>query len=72
MCTCGIAIATQQATPAMQSSACACPIEKPNGRVDTSVATPLRLGAACAAGGRGRSINASSGIVTTQNRPRPR
>ena len=32
MCTCGIDIATQQATPAMQSSACAVRGVRPNGR----------------------------------------
>ena len=34
MCTCGIDIATQQATPAMQSSVCAAFVDRPNGRVD--------------------------------------
>ena len=32
MWTCGIDIATQQATPAMQSSVCAASVDRPNGR----------------------------------------
>ena len=32
MCTCGIDIATQQATPATHSSHCACAVERPKGR----------------------------------------
>ena len=39
MCTCGIDIATQQATPATHSSVCAAPSDRPNGRL---VATPAR------------------------------
>ena len=31
MCTCGMAMATQQATPATHSNACAALIDKPNG-----------------------------------------
>ena len=42
MCTCGIDIATQQATPAMHSSACAAPSERPNGRVASRPAPPRR------------------------------
>ena len=55
MCTCGIAIATQQATPAMQSSVCAAFSDRPNGRVEGTGAPGLAtLVATTAAGGRAR------------------
>ncbi len=73
MCTCGIDIATQQATPATHSSAWAWFRLRPNGRVDGTAALARRAGAAAAtaAGGRCRISEASSGIVTAQKRPRP-
>jgi hypothetical protein len=37
MCTCGIDIATQHASPATHSSACAALSESPNGRFDVCV-----------------------------------
>ncbi len=70
MCTCGIDIATQQATPAMHSSACA--------RAQATGRTAARDGApACGlasarpppAGGRGRIASASSGSVTAHRTP---
>ena len=71
MCTCGIDIATQQATPATQSRAWAWFRLRPNGRVDGAALLARRAGAATAAGGRGRSSMASSGIVTAQKMPSP-
>ena len=44
MCTCGIAIATQHAVPATQSSAWAWPRPRPNGRLP-GTGPPLRVGA---------------------------
>ena len=72
MCTCGIDIATQQATPATQSSACAAFIDRPNGRSD-GVAGAGAAGATAtsAGGGRGACSSASSGIVRAQKMPMP-
>ncbi len=50
MCTCGIAIATQQATPATHSSSCAWFIEKPKGRSEGCAEDPPRVTPATAAG----------------------
>ena len=59
MWTCGIDIATQQATPAMQSSVCALFIDRPNGRVRRAGAAGAVRGMPAArrrrAGGRGRA-----------------
>ena len=72
MCTCGIDIATQQATPAMQSSVCAAFIDRPNGRVDGTGA-PARTGACdgASAGGRARMKSASAAIVRAEKMPMP-
>jgi hypothetical protein len=64
MCTCGIDIATQQATPATHSSACAWFIEKPKGRSEGCADAPPRVTPATAAGGRARSASASTGMAT--------
>ena len=81
MCTCGIDMATQQATPATHSSACSAAGEKPSGRSDTEAATgaPEACGGTsdagvmdrAADGGRGRSTNASGSIATRQKMPTP-
>ncbi len=55
MCTCGIDIATQQATPATQSSAWAAFIDRPNGRCASACRRRARPStAAASAGGRAR------------------
>jgi len=60
MCTCGIAIATQQATPATHNSVCAWVRPRPKGRVDGVMPLARAAGdAATAVGGRGRIINAN-------------
>ena len=70
MCTCGIDIATQQATPAMHSSDLQrCRRERHSGLPARAAGVPAP--APCSAGGRRRSISASGSIVTTQNTPMP-
>ncbi len=72
MWTCGIAIATQQATPATDSSACAPFIDRPNGRVDGCGAPALSaLDSATSAGGRPRMKSASDAITIAVKMPRP-
>ena len=41
MCTCGMAMATQQATPATHSAPCACARLRPKGRSDGVAACPV-------------------------------
>ena len=69
MCTCGIDIATQQATPAMHSSTCACARLRPKGRSEGTGPPARRAGAATAAGGRGRIASDSTGITSAQKMP---
>jgi len=66
MCTCGIAIATQQAMPAKARTACSALGERPSGVV---AAPPAAAGRAGSAGARGRSMRASGSIVTTHTAP---
>ena len=77
MCTCGIDIATQHATPATHSSACSAPGDRPSGRdvsragaVDTALA-PAADRRPATIGGRRRNTSASGSIVSTQNTPMP-
>ena len=61
MWTCGIDIATQQATPAMQSSVCAALVDRPNGRASRADGcAPPASTAAASAGGRPRMKSASA------------
>ena len=70
MCTCGIDIATQHATPATMSSACAAPGERPKGR---SVPVPGAKGAgAAASGGRRCRKKRERVIATAQKTPMPK
>ena len=69
MCTCGIDMATQHATPATQSRNCNAPGEKPSGRSDPACAGAA--GAAASTGGRRRNTSASGNIVSRQNTPMP-
>ncbi|MCY1231743.1 hypothetical protein D3C86_868050 [compost metagenome] len=75
MCTCGIAIATQQATPATHSRPCAVPMLRPKGRVMSRTrvlpATCDTGATSASAGGRARKNSASSAIVTPQKMPMP-
>ena len=68
MCTCGIDIATQHATPAMHSSVCSAAGDSPSGR---SARGCLRRRAARrrASGGRRRSTSASGSIVDQAEQP---
>ena len=70
MCTCGIDIATQQATPAMHSSTCACVGVIPNGLPGGAVA-PVLVTTNAACGGRRRISKASAVMVTKQKAPSP-
>ncbi len=70
MCTCGIDIATQHATPATQSDHCATAGESPNGR-DEAASTGVRIVLALTAGGRRRISNASAVSVTKENNAMP-
>ncbi len=67
MCTCGIAIATQQAMPAIASSPCSVFGLSPS-VPRTCVTTP---GAACSTGVGRRIIRISGIIVTMQKMPMP-
>ena len=70
MCTCGIDIATQQATPASARSHCSAGAERPSvPGAAKPAAPPRRLLMRAAA--RGASVSASGTIVATQNRPMP-
>ena len=72
MWTCGIDIATQQATPAMQSSVCAAPVDRPNGRASRIDRwAPPASATAASAGGRPRMKIASVAIDSAENTPRP-
>ena len=74
MCTCGMDMATQQATPATHSSVCRAPGESPSVLTEPAA----RAGAAAApdadcagSGGRGRRIRARGSIAARQNKPIP-
>ncbi len=76
MCTCGIDIATQQATPAMHSRVCTAPADMPSTsgwpEPPTAAATLPAAGTACTStGGLRRSTIASGSIDSTQNTPMP-
>jgi len=76
MCTWGMAMATQQAVPATQSSTIARPGDRPKGRLRSgpSALAPAAPGAtavAASAGGRARISSASPAMLTKVNRPRP-
>ncbi len=75
MCTCGIDMATQQATPATHSSACAVAGLRPIGRLVPEAAAAAAsgecAGAATSTGGRGRRNQASGRMAARQNTPMP-
>ena len=71
MCTCGIDIATQHATPATHSSTCAWSGVSPNGLPDGAVA-PDFVALNEASGGRRRMNSASAVMVTNQKIPNPK
>jgi hypothetical protein len=73
MCTCGMAMATQQATLATHSNVCAAPGVRPKGRLLAVAARPLLPTVeATATGGRLRINSASAVIVTKLKMPKPR
>ena len=70
MCTCGIAIATQHATPATHSSSCACPGRRPNGRLrSTRTAAAEPTCGNTSSGGRWRMRSASSSMPAPHTSP---
>ena len=72
MCTCGIDMATQQATPATHSSASSDvgrQAERPLRRQPAAPARPTPTGAS--GGGRRRSTSASGTMLAMQNTPMP-
>jgi len=73
MCTWGIDIATQHATPAVQSSRSSAPPGMPSGRGEVVAPPETATGAATGwAGGRRRSESASGSMLARQNTPMPR
>ncbi len=69
MCTCGMAMATQQATPATHSSHCACAGGRPKGR-SVGTARPAAAAATGAtAGGRWRMYSASTAMPMPHTSP---
>ncbi|MNV93402.1 hypothetical protein D3C71_1880890 [compost metagenome] len=65
MCTCGIAMATQHATPATHSSNCACTGPRPNGRLRSTAEGTEGAGAAAAAEDEDRDKEEAAPAATT-------
>ncbi len=80
MCTCGMAMATQQPTPATHNRNCntsgcrpsgRCGSDRPTKRAVRLTGAAVPAGWSANAGGRRRSTSASGNMVTMQKMPRP-